>query len=359
MKSSSTQVTNISKQLSAKADSLNLRVGRHTIPLTSLNKIFWPKTRKHRAYTKRDLIQYYVKISPLLLPHLKDRPITLKRYPHGIHGPFFFQKHVVKGLPSFVKTVPVFSASNKADKEFLVANNLATIIYFLQLGDIDMHPWYSRIVKSAPDPVSRSIKCVGSKTAVQNCVLNFPDFLVFDLDPYIYSGKEKKSAEPERNRRAFDATKTVAHMLKETLENIGLRSFIKTSGKTGLHMYVPIKRNVTYEQTRAFAKTIGEHLVKQEPKLITMEWSVAKRRGKIFFDHNQNSLGKTLASIYSVRPHEDATISMPIDWDNLDKIRAANFTLETAQKLLGNKPDLWKSALTKKQDLQQMKGTIQ
>lgn len=181
-----------------------------------------------------------------------------------------------------------------------------------QLADIDLHTWFSRIV---PEPA-------GSKLVAKtpDKLVSYPDFIIFDLDPYIYSGKEAKGDEPELSREAFAATCQVARWLREVLNSLSLSGFVKTSGRTGLHIYVPIMRQFDYGATRAAAETIGRFLLQAHPREVTTDWAVEKRTGRVFIDYNQNVRGKTLASAYSPRPAPEATVSMPLAWDELDRI---------------------------------------
>jgi bifunctional non-homologous end joining protein LigD len=207
-----------------------------------------------------------------------------------------------------------------------------------------MHSWYSRF---------NDIESCSSSTSLfeEECGLNFPDFIVFDLDPYIYSGAEKNKQEPEYNTRGFTAAVDVAYHLKDLFDELKIRSYVKTSGKTGLHIYVPIEIQYTYEQTRTFAEIIGKILLSRFPQKITMDWSTRKRIGKVFFDYNQNARGKTIASVYSVRPTASATVSMPVRWEHLGSITPTDFTLISVPALMRGKKDAWKGVLDNKQDL--------
>ena len=191
-----------------------------------------------------------------------------------------------------------------------------------------------------------------------NSVLNYPDFIVFDLDPYIYSGREKAGDEPELNRAAFASTRSVALALRQVLDQLSLSSFVKTSGRTGLHIYVPIVRQYDYKAVRKVCETIGGFLLRQRPRDVTMEWSVEKRAGKIFFDHNQNSRGKNMASIYSLRPLPGAPVSTPVRWDELEQVYPTDFTLDTVPDRVEEIGDLWAEILDSKHDLQRLLETM-
>src|SRR4030081_2956102 len=274
-----------------KGEKLILRVDGHEIAFSNLNKVFWPAHGDQRALTKRDLVVYFARVSSYLLPHLHDRPLTLVRFPNGIHGGHFYQKHWEQPLGSYVETVWLYSDQNKGDGEYLLGNNLATLLWLGQIADIELHTWYSR-VNPAGDADGRPTTFAGSIENMQASVLNYPDFVVFDLDPYLYSGKEARGAEPELHAEGFAATSQVALWLKEMLDGLGLTSFVKTTGRTGLHIYVPITRKLDYHATHSISETLARFLEQQHPKEVTTEWAVDKRKGKVFADYNQNVRGK-------------------------------------------------------------------
>ena len=287
------------------------------------------------------------------LPHLRDRPFTLTRYPNGIDGKSFYQKHWEHDLPEFVETVRLYSSSNEGDQEYLLCNNLATLLWLAQLADIELHPWMSRTVRQ-PDALDLTTDFTGSKDEIEGSTLNYPDFIVFDLDPYIYSGKEKAGDEPELNRKAFRKTCEVALDLKDILDQLSVSSFVKTSGKTGLHVYVPVLRQYSYKVTRKTCELVGQFLMRGRPKEVTMEWTVSKRSGKIFLDHNQNVRGKNMASIYSLRPLAGAPVSTPLRWDELGEVYPTDFTIDTAPERVDELGDLWAGVLEAKHDLRRL-----
>jgi bifunctional non-homologous end joining protein LigD len=338
------------EQLGSPRDRFTLRVQDQKVPLTNLDKPLWPEWEGRRALTKRDLLIYFAKISPVLLRHMRDRPLTLTRYPNGIAEGHFYQKHWESELPPYVETCIVWSGQYQEDQEYLLCNNLPTLMWLGQLADIELHTWYSR-TNPAPDGQQLPAYSGGGEDRFDSSRLNFPDFIVFDLDPYIYSGEEKKGAEPELNRRAFLKTCEVAFWLKDLLDSLSLSSFVKTTGKTGLHIYVPILREFDYDTVRATAETVGRFLVRAHPRDITMEWATQKRAGKIFFDHNQNTKGKTLASIYSPRPVPWAGVSVPVRWDELREVYPADFTILNAADRVAEAGDLWARILDDKHDL--------
>ena len=338
------------EQLSGTKEKLILEIAGHRISFTNLNKPLWPAAYGGPAITKRDLIRYYAGISPVLVPHLRDRPLTLTRYPNGIWGKRFYQKHWEQKLPEFVDTVRLFFSHNEWDGEYIMVNNVPTLVWLAQLANSEFHPWLSRTVADA-DAVHLGTEFTGSKAAIDASVLSYPDFIVFDLDPYIYSGKEKTGDEPELNRLAFSKVAEVARGLKDILDQLSLSSFLKTAGKTGLHIYVPILRQYDYTVTRKTCELVGRFLMQQLPEDITVEWTVSKRPEKIFLDHNQNVLSKNMASIYSLRPLPGAPVSTPLHWDELDDVYPTDFTMNTVPERVAAVGDLWAGILEAKHDL--------
>jgi bifunctional non-homologous end joining protein LigD len=332
--------------------------------LSNLDKVYWPKTSEHPELTKADLIEYYNRVSDYVLYYLKDRPLSLSRYPEGITGKHFFHKNWGdKEKPEFVNTVQVYSKSTGNINDHLVCNNKDALLWIANLGCIEMHPWHSRIKDyTACKDIAEGYSSSYSPPAAVNilneekCGLNYPDFIVFDLDPYIYSGEEKEEGEPAYNINSFKAAVEVAYNLKDLLDMLTINSYVKTSGKTGLHIFVPINNRYSFDQTRRFAETIGKMLVRRYPQKVTMEWDTDKRKGKVFFDHNQNSIGKTIASVFSVRPTISATVSMPIKWEELQSILPTDFTILNAFEEIKKSEDAWKHILEKKQDLEKIFG---
>jgi bifunctional non-homologous end joining protein LigD len=327
----------------------------HDQNFSNLSKIYWPSTGMvKKGLTKADLIEYYDKVSKYILPHLRNRPLSLKRYPDGITGKTFYHKNWIQEKPDYAKTIQVFSESKKDIINYLICNNKQTLLWLANLGCIEMHSWYSRVHDF--NACNSTAKC-SDPTALdeQKCGLDTPDFVVFDLDPYIYSGKEKEGEEPEYNVKGFKATVDIALDLKDLLGELHIKSYVKTSGKTGLHVFIPVAPIYGYNQTRTFAKIIGKMLSQRNPGKITMEWNSSKRKGKVFFDYNQNSKGKTLASIFSVRPTKSASVSMPVEWSELSDIQPADFTLVNVPEILPAKDrNSWSTIYQKKQDLLKM-----
>jgi bifunctional non-homologous end joining protein LigD len=330
-------------QLSGPKTSITIEVEGQKVSLSNLDRELWPGIGKIRALTKRDLIIYLARISPWLLPHLRDRPLTLSRYPGGIYGEHFFQKHY-QPVPGFVDTV-VLSSHNTPTRDYLVCNNLATLLWLGQIADIELHTWFSR-TKPGPD-----FKAKATATSEADFYANYPDFIVFDIDPYIYSGKEAEGAEPELNRAAFEKTCQIARKMKETLDMLSLPSFVKTSGRTGLHIFVPVLRQPDFHGTHAAAETVSRFLMQRHPADVTVDWAVEKRKGKIFLDYNQNVRGKTLASVYSPRPSPEASVSVALHWDELGKIYPTDFTILNTPDRLAEAGDPWADIMKAKVDL--------
>ena len=343
------EVGEVLAQLKERKARFELSVGGHTLSVTNLDKVLWPGDGRDTALTKRDLLRYITRVSPWLLPHLAGRPLFVTRYPDGVTGKSFYQKHW-EDPPAFARNVSIYSNHNEGDGDYLICENLATLLWLSQMAGLELHPWFSRI-DSGPDTRGKSRKFAGSLATLDKSVLNYPDFVVFDLDPYEYSGREAKGDEPELHRRAFGRTRELAFRLRDLLAGLGLEIFVKTSGRTGLHLYLPILRKFDYDAARSIAETIGRYALQLWPQDVTLEWAVERRTGKIFFDYNQNSRGKSLAAIFSPRRHPQGTVSMPVTWERLEEIYPTDFTLRTAPDLLEEEGDPWAEILTSKQDL--------
>jgi len=316
-----------------------IKVEGHDIKCTSLDKELWPAKEGHPAFTKRDLLAYYARVSGVMLPHLKDRPLAIVRHPGGIDSPGFFQKHVDEG-PGFVERVPIYSSHNKEIREWAMCNNLATLMWFGQMAALEIHPWYSR-TSQEPDGHEHGIDFT-TEEALNESILSYPDFVVFDLDPSFPQIPVPDWWEP---------TVKVGRALRELLTNLGLRSYPKTSGKTGLHIYVPLRRDHNYAELRALAEGLGRHIMNDKSLGVTMEWKTSKRPDGIFFDHNQNVRGKTLAAPYSPRPVPGAPVSMPLKWDELEGIHPRDFTMQNVPSFLADRGDAWSDLLTDPQTL--------
>jgi bifunctional non-homologous end joining protein LigD len=331
-------------QLNNQKNKLVVEIEGNEISISNPDKVLWPSNSDHSDLTKLDFLKYLAKVSPYFLPHLKNRPLTLSRYPDGIHGEHFWQRHWNQGIPDFVTTINLPDEEGKQG-EYLICDNLSTLIWLGQVADIEFHTWFSRTT-AGPDITKRGIN--------ENQILDYPDFIIFDLDPYIYSGREAKGDEPEFNRTAFSKTCEAAKWVKEVLDNLSLAAFIKTSGKTGLHIYVPIVRELEYGAVRRVAESIGKYVLQRHPEEITMEWSTEKRKGKIFIDYAQNVRGKTLASIYSPRPNAEACVSFPLPWGELGNSFPSDYTIVTVPDFLNKYGDLWTEIISSKKSIKRI-----
>ena len=291
-----------------------IRSGKRVLKLSNLDKVFWPD----EGITKGDLLAYYREVAPVLVPHLRERPFTMKRYPDGIAGGHFFQKNAPKNLPDWIPTRSYISTSRESRQKRMIAyplvNDALALLWMVNMGCIDMNCWYSRIDK--PDR---------------------PDFVLFDLDPSPDVG--------------FAETIQVALLVKEALDALALASFPKTSGSEGIHVLVPIDRRHTYGDTRVFAEIIAGALARTHPGLVTTEWSKRKRRG-VLVDANQNGEGKTIASVYSVRPKPGAPVSTPLRWEEVNEdLDPSAFTMEVVLRRVERHGDLYEPVLTTRQSL--------
>jgi len=338
------------RQLENPGKVFNLEVEGRTIPLSNLDKILWPGTEHARAATKRDYLVYLTKVAPFILPHLKNRPLTLKRFPSGVNGQAFFQKHWDSKAPKFLETVEYFSEHAGGDEKFLLCSNLPSLLWLAQIADLELHVMNASISPGS-DGKKLSTNFTGSLKNIESSLLNYPDYLVFDLDPYIYKSGQSMKIEPELNTKGFEKTRDIAMSLKELLDGLGIDSFVKTSGKTGLHIYVPVKRALNYDALREVAENVGKHLMSEHPSDITMEWSVSKRTDKIFFDHKMNGRGKTLAGPYSPRNSAEASVSTPIEWSEVPHIYPSDFTIFSVPERLHNQGDPWQKILSHRNDL--------
>jgi bifunctional non-homologous end joining protein LigD len=292
-----------------------IKKGKRTLRLSNLDKEFWPG----EGITKGDLLGFYRDVAAVVVPHLRDRPFTMKRYPDGWQGKHFFQKDKPAGMPEWIPTASIEVTSRERPRQRrlidapLVNDELA-LLWMANMACIDLNTWYSRVDR-----------------------LDRPDFVLFDLDPSPDVG--------------FLETVQVALLVKEVLDTIGLESFCKTSGADGIHVLVPIERRSTYEDTRQFAEIVAGALATTHRGLVTTEWSKAKRRG-VLIDANQNGEGKTIASVYSVRPRAGAPVSTPLRWDEVDEsLDPAAFTMDVVRKRVAEHGDLFEGVLTTRQSL--------
>ncbi|MCL5411719.1 MAG: non-homologous end-joining DNA ligase [Patescibacteria group bacterium] len=270
------------------------------VKLTNLDKIFWQK----EGYTKRDLIEYYQRISPFILPYLADRPESLHRFPNGVRGKGFFQKNV-ESPPPYVKTVKIPAETENRVINYIVCQDLATLVYLANLGCIELNPWLSRTVSQ-----------------------HSPDYCVLDLDPV---------------EIGFGAVVQTALVIHHLLEKASISHYVKTSGATGLHIYIPLKSGYTYEQSRLFAQTIASIVHQKTSSFTSLERLPEKRVSKVYLDYLQNVLGKTLSAPYCLRPRDRAPVSTPLLWEEINgKLDPPDFNIKTIFKRLGKIGDIWK-----------------
>jgi bifunctional non-homologous end joining protein LigD len=280
----------------------------------------------------------------------------MTRYPDGIDGPKFFQKSPRESAPPFVQRFVAFSEHNNADDEYFVCNNTATLVWLAQLADLELHVTHTRIT-NMPDAPHLETTFSGSLERLLRSTLNYPDFLVIDIDPYLYSGNEAVGAEPELHAEGFGKAREVAYWFRELIEGIGLHPFIKTTGKTGLHLYVPIARTLDYDAVRAVAETLAKQVLQQHPGDVTTAWAVEARRGKVFLDYNMNRRSASLAAVYSPRAVALAGVSTPLRWDELEGVYPAQFDILNIPQRLTQLGDLWQHILDARVDLRQLLGS--
>jgi len=275
--------------------------------------VFWPED----GITKRDLLQYYADVAPYLLPHIRERAMVMKRYPNGAHGDFFFMKRTPNPHPEWLRTCSITHASGNVIA-FPVIDDLPALLWVVNLGCIDLNQWYAKC-----DDVDR------------------PDYLHFDLDP-VMDGEGK----PTRWKQVLET----ACAVREALDALEIPSYPKTTGSRGIHVYVPIVRGPVQKQVWTFAKEFAKALEARHPNLITAEYRVAKRpAGRVLVDYNQNAWGRTLASVYSVRPRPKATVSTPVTWDEVVAgFRITDFTMRNVPDRIRERGDLYKPLLVER-----------
>jgi bifunctional non-homologous end joining protein LigD len=348
----SSQATTVLAALEDADTQATLRLGKFRVNVTSLDKKLWPAARP--AVTKRGYLRYLASVSDALLRHVKDRPVFVVRTPSGIAGSHFFQKHF-PDAESFVRTLSIWTEDEGKPTRYLLPSNLATLLWLGQRAAVELHVWHSSVTRGS-DGAKLGTSYATSAAALEKSRLNFPDFLVVDLDSYVYSGKEKKGEEPELHRKGFDAVRDVALEVRDAAISLGLEPFVKTSGKTGLHLFFPIIRDFTFDEVRRMAEALGAFVARRMPKRVTLEWSVKNRTGTVFFDYNQNVRGKSLAAAYSVRRHPAATVSTPVTWDELPHIYPTDFTVHTVPDRLASTGDPWADILDARHDLATVLG---
>ena len=295
--------------ITSKNETEEKKVDGHLLKFTHLNKLYWPED----GVTKRDMFNYYHQVAPFMVPYLNDRPMSLNRYPGGIHGKSFYQKNVRDKAPEWAKKMPHINGEG-VDKDYLLGNNEATLLWMASLGCIEMNPWFSRI--SSPDN---------------------PDYCVIDLDP---------------DKQHFDQVIQAAQEVKKVLDAIDVPSFPKTSGSTGMHIYIPLGAKYSYDQSQLFANIIVKLVHQQIPDFTTLERMISNRKGKMYLDFLQNRPGATIAGVYSLRPKPGATVSMPVTWDEVKPgLTMRDFTIHNAIDRLKETGDLFTGVLSTGIDL--------
>jgi bifunctional non-homologous end joining protein LigD len=284
--------------------------------LSNVDKPFFPD-----GFTKGDLVTYYGAIAPLLLPHLRDRAIVLARFPDGAEGEWFYEKQAPSHTPDWLPTFPLHSEHRGEPIDFVTAPDAESLMWIANLGAIEIHPWLSRVTSA-----------------------DRPDFAIFDLDP--------------AEGATWEQVVTVANLVNVALERLGLAGYPKTSGATGLHIYVPLEAEYDYGRVRRFVEAIGRLIVGADPDLATMEWDIGRRGSRVFIDHNQNVAGKTIASVYSVRPRLGAPVSTPLLWSEVETVDPAEFTMATIWDRVSRYGDLFAPVLRSGQRLEPAEAAL-
>ena len=288
---------------------LVLQIGREQVSLTSLDRIYWPDEK----LTKFELICFYLKIADYIMPFLKDRPAILQRWPRGIKAPMFFQQDL-ESAPGFIKTVRLTNQEGR-DLDYAVYSTTASLLHFVNLGTIEQHPWHSTIKR-----------------------LDKPDWMAIDLDP---------------KRAPWENVLQVALVVKAVADEIGLTAFPKTSGSSGIHVYVPLKPNNSYDKVAEFSKLLAGEVARRAPKIATVERTIARRAtDQVYVDWMQNARGKSLASAYTARAKAKATVSMPLTWTQIERgVKISDFTISNVPDLLKKKGDPWATFFAERQTL--------
>ncbi len=288
---------------------VTLKLGRDRLELTSLDKVYWPD----EGYTKGDLLRYYLEISNYIMPYLKDRPAILKRYPSGIGGPMFFQ-HNIESAPALLKTERLESETGRK-LNYAVYTDLASLIYLVNIGTIEQHPWHSRVTN-----------------------LDRPDYIVFDLDPH---------------GAPFSNVREVALAMRDVLKDLKLTGYPKTSGSSGVHIYVPLRLRYEYEEVAEFSEQVSNRVAESLPNIATTERRIAERKkDQIYVDWQQNARGKSAASVYTVRAKPGASVLTPVTWREIARgFAISDFTIKTVPARLKKRGDLWKEFFKDRQQL--------
>jgi bifunctional non-homologous end joining protein LigD len=288
-------------------------INGHSLKFSNLSKVFWPK----EGYTKRDMLNYYYQVAPYILPYLKDRPQSLNRYPNGINGKSFYQKDMTSTAPDWMKLEP-YTTSEGENKNFLVPEDEASVLYMANLGAIEMNPWNSTIHKE-----------------------DYPDWCLIDLDP--------------TPKNTFEQVIKTAQVTKQVLDELGIKGYPKTSGSTGIHIYIPLGAKYTYDECQLFGKLIATRVHQQLPAFTSIERLTRNRKNKLYVDYLQNRPKATLAAPYSLRPKPGAPVSMPLYWEEVKKgLEITDFTIKNAVERIKSEGDIFKPVLGKGIDLARM-----
>ena len=281
-------------------------IGGHDLKFTNLGKVYWPDD----GVTKRDMLNYYYQVAPFILPYIKDRPQTLNRFPNGINGQTFYQKDVKGKAPDWIETFPYYSEADEQQKEFLVCTDEASLMYVANLGCIEINPWSSR--RQSPGN---------------------PDWCIIDLDP---------------DKNTYDQVVNAACLCKEILDSIEVTAFPKTSGSTGMHIYIPLQAKYTYEQSKEFGRVIAKLIHAHLPEFTSIERKISDRKGKMYIDFLQNRPQATVAGPYSLRPKAGAPVSMPLHWDEVKKgLKITDYNIHNAMDRIKEQGDIFKGVLGK------------
>ena len=285
-------------------------INGQSLKFTNLSKVFWPKEN----ISKRDMLNYYYQAAPYMLPYMENRPQSLNRHPNGINGISFYQKDIKGKVPEWIETFPYHSEDDDKDKEFMVCKEEASLLYMASLGCIEMNPWSSKV--QTPDN---------------------PDWCIIDLDP---------------DKNTFDQVIETANVTKQLLDAAGIEAYCKTSGSTGMHIYIPLGAKYSYEQSKEFARVIVKLVHDQLPDFTSIDRATDKRKGKLYLDFLQNRPQATIATAYSLRPKPGATVSMPLHWEEVKKgLKMTDFTIKNAIARIKNEGDIFKGVLGKGIDM--------
>jgi len=288
---------------------LVLKVGREQVSVTSLDRVYWPDEK----LTKFDLLSYYLKVADYIMPYLQDRPAILQRYPRGINAPMFFQQDLASA-PEFIKTARLINQEGR-ELDYGVYSTVGSLLHFVTLGTIEQHPWHSTLKH-----------------------LDKPDYIAIDLDP---------------KRAPWENVLQVALVVKEVADEIGLKAFPKTSGSSGIHIYVPLKPKNEYDGVAEYARLFASEVARRAPQIATVERAIAKRKStQVYVDWMQNARGKSLASAFTARAKPKASVSMPLTWKQIEQgVKITDFTITNVPDLLKKKGDAWADFFKSRQTL--------